>query len=142
VNEDRRPEGVLREPRKTMTEGSIPPPVQSDGKAIREPAFSRPGAESEDSPLQSLRSADSLGFVMDVPVELSVEIGRRVMKLGEILKLGPDSVLELDKLSGEPLDIYANKKLVARGEAVVIGERYGVRLKEVLVVDETRPNRP
>jgi flagellar motor switch protein FliN len=125
-----------------MTEGSIPPPVPSDGKGTREPAFSRPGAEPEDSPLQSLRSADSLGFVMDVPVELSVEIGRRVMKLGEILKLGPDSVLELDKLSGEPLDIYANKKLVARGEAVVIGERYGVRLKEVLVVDETRPNRP
>jgi flagellar motor switch protein FliN/FliY len=96
----------------------------------------------DDSSLSSLRSADSLGFVMDVPVELSVEIGRRVMRLGEILKLGPDSVLELDKLSGEPLDIYANKKLVARGEAVVIGERYGVRLKEVLVVDDPRPNRP
>jgi flagellar motor switch protein FliN/FliY len=125
-----------------MTEGSIPPPVPSDGKSIREAAFARSGADPEDSPLSSLRSADSLGFVMDVPVELSVEIGRRVMKLGEILKLGPDSVLELDKLSGEPLDIYANKKLVARGEAVVIGERYGVRLKEVLVVDETRPSRP
>jgi len=125
-----------------MTEGSIPPPVPNDGKSARDPAFSRSGADSEDSPLEALRSADSLGFVMDVPVELSVEIGRRVMKLGEILKLGPDSVLELDKLSGEPLDIYANKKLVARGEAVVIGERYGVRLKEVLVVDDTRPNRP
>lgn len=124
-----------------MTEGSIPPPVPNDGKSARDPAFSR-SADSEDSPLEALRSADSLGFVMDVPVELSVEIGRRVMKLGEILKLGPDSVLELDKLSGEPLDIYANKKLVARGEAVVIGERYGVRLKEVLVVDDTRPNRP
>src|SRR3954463_3182114 len=62
---------------------------------------------------------------MDVPVELSVEIGRRVMRLGEILKLGPDSVLELDKLSGEPLDIYANKKLVARGEAGGLGRRSG-----------------
>ncbi|MEO8181217.1 MAG: flagellar motor switch protein FliN [Deltaproteobacteria bacterium] len=88
-----------------------------------------------DEPL-STRSADSLGFVMDVPVELCVEIGRRVMRLGELLKLGPGSVLELDKLSGEPLDIYANRKLVARGEAVVIGERYGVRLSEVLVVDD------
>ena len=117
---------------------------------VREPAAASEGARNEsgrsadgdDSPLSSLRSADSLGFVMDVPVELSVEIGRRVMRLGEILKLGPDSVLELDKLSGEPLDIYANKKLVARGEAVVIGERYGVRLKEVLVVDETKTGRP
>src|SRR5690554_6523475 len=91
-----------------------------------------------DSPLSSLRSAESLGFVMDVPVELRVEIGRRTLKLGEVLKLGPESVLELDKLSGEPLDIYANDRLVARGEAVVIGERYGVRLREVLVVEDAK----
>jgi flagellar motor switch protein FliN len=124
-----------------MTEGSIPPPTPST--APQSPGLGRDGQSAfDDSPLSSLRSADSLGFVMDVPVELSVEIGRRVMRLGELLKLGPDSVLELDKLSGEPLDIYANKKLVARGEAVVIGERYGVRLKEVLVVDDPRPSRP
>jgi flagellar motor switch protein FliN len=125
-----------------MTEGSIPPPTPSSAPSPRDAVFQREGADQDDTPLSSLRSADSLGFVMDVPVELSVEIGRRVMRLGEILKLGPDSVLELDKLSGEPLDIYANKKLVARGEAVVIGERYGVRLKEVLVVDDPRPSRP
>jgi flagellar motor switch protein FliN len=125
-----------------MTEGSIPPPTPSSMPSARDAVFQREGAEQDDTPLSSLRNADSLGFVMDVPVELSVEIGRRVMRLGEILKLGPDSVLELDKLSGEPLDIYANKKLVARGEAVVIGERYGVRLKEVLVVDDPRPSRP
>jgi flagellar motor switch protein FliN/FliY len=124
-----------------MTEGSVPPPIPSSPPPPRDVGLGRDSGP-EDSPLSSLRSADSLGFVMDVPVELSVEIGRRVMRLGEILKLGPDSVLELDKLSGEPLDIYANKKLVARGEAVVIGERYGVRLKEVLVVDDPRPSRP
>jgi flagellar motor switch protein FliN/FliY len=125
-----------------MSEGSIPPSIPSSapGAAARDARSS--GADLDDSPLSSLRSADSLGFVMDVPVELSVEIGRRVMRLGEILKLGPDSILELDKLSGELLDIYANKKLVARGEAVVIGERYGVRLKEVLVVDDPRTGRP
>jgi len=124
-----------------MSEGSIPPPVPSSAPPPRDGSIGR-AFEGDDSPLSSLRSADSLGFVMDVPVELSVEIGRRVMRLGELLKLGPDSVLELDKLSGEPLDIYANKKLVARGEAVVIGERYGVRLKEVLVVDESKAHRP
>jgi flagellar motor switch protein FliN/FliY len=126
-----------------MNEGSVPPPTPAATSAANNPALGRDGQSPfDDSPLSSLRSADSLGFVMDVPVELSVEIGRRVMRLGEILKLGPDSILELDKLSGEPLDIYANKKLVARGEAVVIGERYGVRLKEVLVVDDPRPSRP
>jgi flagellar motor switch protein FliN/FliY len=124
-----------------MTEASIPPPHPAAG---RDP--SREAGDLADSPLSGLRRADSLGFVMDVPVELCVEIGRRVMRLGELLKLGPGSVLELDKLSGEPLDIYANRKLVARGEAVVIGERYGVRLSEVLVVDDppssSRPRRP
>jgi flagellar motor switch protein FliN len=125
-----------------MTEASIPSPAHNAATAggSRSHSLGR-DAEDDDSPLSSLRSADSLGFVMDVPVELSVEIGRRVMRLGELLKLGPDSVLELDKLSGEPLDIYANKKLVARGEAVVIGERYGVRLKEVLVIDEPKSSR-
>jgi flagellar motor switch protein FliN/FliY len=122
-----------------MTDANIPSPAATPG---RDALGGETSAESDDSPLSSLRSSDSLGFVLDVPVELCVEIGRRVMRLGELLKLGPGSVLELDKLSGESLDIYANKKLVARGEAVVIGERYGVRLSEVLVVDEPRSRRP
>jgi flagellar motor switch protein FliN/FliY len=89
----------------------------------------------------ALRGLDSLGFVMDVPVELTVVIGRKSMKIGEILRLGPGSVLELDKASGEPLDIFANGRLIARGEAVVVGERYGVRLTEVLVMDELSSRR-
>jgi flagellar motor switch protein FliN/FliY len=121
-----------------MTDANIPSAAGTPG---RDALGGETAAESDDSPLSSLRSPDSLGFVLDVPVELCVEIGRRVMRLGELLKLGPGSVLELDKLSGESLDIYANKKLVARGEAVVIGERYGVRLSEVLVVDEPRSRR-
>ncbi len=80
---------------------------------------------------------DGLDFVMDVPVELTVEIGRRVMKIAEILRLGSGSVLELSKAAGDPLDIYVNNRPIARGEAVVIGDRYGVRITEVLV-DDTR----
>lgn len=120
-----------------MSEGSIPPPTPS----VPPPAPGSPdplGSASGSNPLTSLTDNDGLGFVMDVPVELCVEIGRRVMKLGEILKLGPGSILELDKVNGEPLELYANKKLVARGQAVVVGERYGVRLTEVLVVDDDR----
>jgi flagellar motor switch protein FliN/FliY len=55
-----------------------------------------------------------------------------------VLRLGPGSVLELDKASGEPLDLYVNNRLIARGEAVVIGERYGIRLTEVVMNDEAR----
>lgn len=76
-----------------------------------------------------------MSFVMDVPVELTIELGRRQMRIADVLRLGPGSVLELDKVSGEPLDIYVNNRLIARGEAVVIGERYGVRLTEVLVAE-------
>lgn len=83
-------------------------------------------------PSGSIRD-ESLGFVMDVPVRLTVEIGRKSMRIAELLRLGPGSVLELNKANGEPLELYANGRLVARGEAVVVGERYGVRLTEVLV---------
>jgi flagellar motor switch protein FliN/FliY len=95
-----------------------------------------PGGDGH-MPPPSPRPVDSLGFVMDVPIEVTVEIGRRSMKISDILRLGPGSVLELDKVSGEPLDIYVNGRLIARGEAVVVGDHYGVRLTEVLVVDES-----
>jgi flagellar motor switch protein FliN/FliY len=72
---------------------------------------------------------------MDVPVELTVELGRKHVRIGEVLRLGPGSVLELSKSNGEPLDIYVNNRLIARGEAVVVGERYGIRLTEVMVDD-------
>ncbi len=106
-------------------------------------------ARSEPPPMVSLdaiatglgaatRSLDSLGFVMDVPVDLTVEIGRRRLKIADILRLAPGSVLELDKASGEPLDILANGRVIARGEAVVVGDHYGVRLTEVLMLDDAR----
>ena len=79
----------------------------------------------------SSRPIDAMSFIMDVLVEL----GRRNVRIGEVLRLGPGSVLEVSKANGEPLDIYVNNRLIARGEAVVVGERYGVRLTEVLVTD-------
>ncbi|HLV20007.1 MAG TPA: flagellar motor switch protein FliN [Polyangiaceae bacterium] len=108
-------------------------PVGADGSLTPMQA-----AVAEPTPAPALRSIDSLGFVMDVPVELTVELGRKHAKIGEVLRLGPGSVLELDKLNGDPLDIYVNNRLVARGEAVVVGERYGIRLTEVMVLDEPR----
>lgn len=106
-------------------------------KAGSEEAAKSPSA----APLRSVgkspfRDAESLGFVMDVPVELRIELGRRKSKIGDLLKLGVGSVLELDKANGEALDIYVNDRLIARGEAVVMGERYGVRLTEVLLGHE------
>ncbi len=74
-----------------------------------------------------------VSFVMDVPVELSVEIGRRRTRIAELLQLSPGSVLELDTPAGDPLSIYVNKRLVARGEAVMVGDRYGIRIVELFI---------
>ncbi|HKA91036.1 MAG TPA: flagellar motor switch protein FliN [Haliangiales bacterium] len=72
----------------------------------------------------------------DVPVELSVELGRVTMSLKDLIaRLGPGSVIPLTKLTGEKLDVRINERLVARAEAVAIGERYGVRIVEIIRED-------
>lgn len=75
---------------------------------------------------------DDLSLVLDVPVSVTVELGSRTIPISDILTLGPGSVIELGKAAGESLDILVNGKLVARGEAVVVGEKYGVRVTEVV----------
>ncbi len=116
---------------RSMSSVSTPPAAQSVGTAFSPTT----AATSEPTAASLSRNIESLGFVMDVPVEVTVELGRRKVRIGEVLRLGPGSVLELSKSNGEPLDIYVNDRLIARGEAVVVGERYGVRLTEVLVVE-------
>jgi len=74
----------------------------------------------------------SIEFLLDVPLDVSVEIGRNRMLIHELLQLGQGSVIELNKLAGEPLDVLINNRLVARGEAVVVNERFGVRLTEIV----------
>jgi len=73
-----------------------------------------------------------LDFILDIPLEVSVELGRTKMLINELLQLGQGSVIELNKLAGEPLEILINKKLVARGEAVVVNEKFGVRLTDII----------
>lgn len=73
-----------------------------------------------------------MSLVLDVPVEISVQLGTRTIPVADVLALGPGSVVELGKAAGESLDILVNGKLVARGEAVVVGEKYGVRITEVI----------
>lgn len=75
---------------------------------------------------------NDLSLVLDVPVEISVQLGQRTLPVSDVLSLGPGAVVELGKAAGESLDILVNGKLVARGEAVVVGEKYGVRITEVL----------
>ena len=76
--------------------------------------------------------ARNLDIVLDIPLEVSVELGRKRMSIREILDLGTGSIVELDKLAGEPVELLANGRLVARGEVVVIEDNFGVRITEII----------
>lgn len=91
----------------------------------------KPKFEAFDGGSQVSRQRESIDLVGDIPVELTVELGRTIRKIGEILEYGPGTVIELDKLVGEPLDIYANGKFIARGEVVVIDDNFGVRITDI-----------
>ncbi len=73
-----------------------------------------------------------LDFILDIPLDVSAELGRTRLLINELLQLGQGSVIELNKLAGEPLEVFVNGKLVARGEAVVINEKFGVRLTDII----------
>lgn len=73
---------------------------------------------------------DALGLLRDVEVDVTIEIGRRRMKIADVLRLKVGQTLELSKAAGQPLDVYVNGQLLGRGEAVVVGERYGIRITD------------
>ena len=78
------------------------------------------------------RGASDLEAVFDVPVQVSAVLGRAKMDIGDLLKLGPGAVLELDRKVGEAIDIYINNRLVARGEVVLVEEKLGVTMTEMI----------
>ena len=78
----------------------------------------------------------NLDFILDIPLQVTVELGRTKLLVKDILQLNQGAVVELTKLAGEPLDIFVNSKLVARGEAVVVNEKFGVRLVDIVTSNE------
>jgi flagellar motor switch protein FliN/FliY len=104
---------------------------EKNAPAAAEPAAAGPPPAGEPG-LEGTAGGGNMDFILDIPLELTVELGRTKLLIHELLKLGQGSVVELSKLAGETLEILANQKLIARGEAVVINEKYGVRLTEVV----------
>ena len=74
----------------------------------------------------------NMDFLLDIPLEITVELGSSRITIGDLLKLSQGSVVELNKLTDEPLDIYVNKKLMAHGEVVVVNEKFGIRLTNIV----------
>lgn len=81
---------------------------------------------------EDIASGPRFEMLLDVPLEVMVQLGRTRLTIQELLTLGPGSVIELDKVAGEPLDIIINDRLVARGEAVVINDKFGVRITDIV----------
>ena len=105
----------------------------SGGTAAKDSAGVSPGRAAKNMKgSASKEDSVNMEFVLDIPLEITVELGRTKMLINDMLKLGQGSVIELTKLAGESLEILANQKPIARGEVVVVNEKYGVRLTEVI----------
>ena len=101
--------------------------------ASKDSAGASPGRAAQNMKGSSAKEGSvNMEFVLDIPLEITVELGRTKMLINDMLKLGQGSVIELTKLAGESLEILANQKPIARGEVVVVNEKYGVRLTEVI----------
>ena len=79
-----------------------------------------------------IETHENIGLIMDVPLEVTVELGRTRKSISEILDFAPGTIIELDKIAGEPIDVLVNGKFVAKGEVVVIEESFGVRVTEII----------
>ena len=89
----------------------------------------QPEASKEDG--ADKKEKYDIDFILDIPLDVSVELGRVKMLVNDLLQLGPGSIIELTKLVGEPLHIHINNKMIAKGEVVVIDEKFGIRVTDI-----------
>jgi flagellar motor switch protein FliN/FliY len=128
-------EGAVNTARQEAPQGKGEAPEAHRKAAIREtveteakPVNFDPLVEEKPAPA----SSENLEFVLDIPLRISVQLGSARMVIKDLLQLGQGSVIELEKLAGEPLEVLVNDKLVARGEVVVVNEKFGVRLTDIV----------
>jgi flagellar motor switch protein FliN/FliY len=113
---------------------------QEETEATSESAAETPGANAEAAPFKELQedataqidSEVSLDAILDVPITISMEIGRTKINIRNLLQLNQGSVVELDRLAGEPMDVLVNGTLIAQGEVVVVNEKFGIRLTDII----------
>lgn len=129
----------------SMSTSSVVDNDMIGGQTYAEPPYTAPkpldkttGSGFQQVKFSSLTQQDNpplegnIGLLMDVPLQVKVELGRTKKLIRDILDLGPGSVIELDRLAGEPVDVFVNTKLIAKGEVVVIDENFGVRIIEIV----------
>ncbi len=113
------------------------------GEALEEQASHEAAENVEQAPMQALTADEganmgetSLDVILDIPVNISMQVGSTKISIHNLLKLNQGSVVELDRLAGEPLDVLVNGTLIAHGEVVVVNEKYGIRLTDVISASE------
>jgi len=114
-------------------EAPMPDPSPSIGM-VDLPSFDAPALGARGEPDRG----GGLGRVRDIPLEVTVELGRTQLLIRDIMDLSAGSIIELDKIAGEPVDLFANGLLVARGEVIVIDDNFGVRVTEIITAAERK----
>lgn len=128
-----------------QTAAATPPAAAAAPAPAPAPAAPAPAAPAAQSAAQSVfkplagaapGTGTDIDLIMDVPVQLTVELGRTRLTIKNLLQLGQGSVVELDGLAGEPMDIFVNGYLIAQGEVVVVEDKYGIRLTDIITPSE------
>lgn len=128
-----------------MAEQSAATPAAPEAPAPAAPTAPAPAKPAAQSASQSVfkplagttaGAGTDIDLIMDVPVQLTVELGRTRLTIKNLLQLGQGSVVELDGLAGEPMDIFVNGYLIAQGEVVVVEDKYGIRLTDIITPSE------
>ena len=124
-------------PEQSMMQQAAPP--QMDMSQMAMPQMGMPQMNIQPAQFQNfsadysgILSNENIGLIMDVPLEVTVELGRTSKSISEILDFAPGTIIELDKIAGEPIDVLVNGKFVAKGEVVVIEESFGIRVTEII----------
>lgn len=140
--DDKPAEEALNETPEPIVDGETPEPIvdveipEIDEDVMSEDAVGQPAKFSRMNPNSEASDKAGIELIMDVSTTVSVELGRSSMVIKDVMDLGPGSIIELNKLAGEPVDILINDKLIARGEVIVINENFGVRVTEILGMEQ------
>ena len=123
------PQMMYQQPQAPMPQAPIPQPAmyQTQNVNVQPAQF-----QTFTNYVMPPAAQENMGLIMDVPLEVTVELGRTKKSISNILDFAPGTIIELDKIAGEPIDVLVNGKFVAKGEVVVIEESFGVRVTEII----------
>ncbi len=122
----------------TQNQEEVKPVEGSESQKTAESSDAPTAAEPKAAQFSNLQNTANpaasrgIDFILDIPLQVTVEVGRANILINDLLQLGQGSVVELSKLAGEAMDIFVNQKLIARGEVVVVNEKFGIRITDII----------